>query len=228
MRPMFAPQLSLHETPSLLPADLPSGRSLFVLTGLPGTGKSWLSETLAVLAGVRPICLDQLRERLFPLAQVGPGGKYTPEASRSTYEAAQESARRQLEAGGPAILDGTFLMKSGRTQIRELARQVGADLLFIKVTAPDGVVADRLQNRVAGQDHGSEAGLDVYRSMVDQVATGRLGMIDIEADVEGFDDPSGLIVVDTHHRQVHMRLDSPLARTTASWLTRDNYQQIAS
>lgn len=207
-------------------ATLPRGRSLFVLTGLPGTGKSFLSETLALLAGVRPICLDQLRERLFPLSDHGTSGKYSPDASRCTYQVAHESARLQLEAGGPAILDGTFLMRSGRAEIREMARELGADLLFIKVTAPDDVVADRLQNRVAGEDHGSEAGIDVYRTMVDLVSSGNGGMTDVEVDALESDYGEGLLVIDTHHREMELRLDSALARHTASWLASSTHGYV--
>lgn len=221
---MLAPDLSPSDAHPIPRPSLPLSRSLIVLTGLPGTGKSYLSESLAQLAGVRPICLDQVRENLFPLASVGPGGKYTPEASRSTYEAAHETARRQLEADCPAILDGTFLMRVGRDQVREIARRYGAELLFIKVTAPAEVVADRMQHRVAGQDHGSEAGWDIYQFMVDQVASGKLGMADIEADAPEGDEPAGLLIVDTHHRHIQLKTDSPLARCTARWLAGESYQ----
>jgi predicted kinase len=175
--------------------------NLVVLTGLPGSGKSHLSRLLQENLLAEPICLDMMRERLFPLKDVGAPIKYSRHVTEVIYELAQERARSRLAAGHAAILDGTYMMTRGRQEAAALVGGGSGEVIFIKATAPDEVVESRIDGRLRrdkGSDHGSDAGLQIYRMMKEKHVLEQAGYADPEEDARRSRLPGSLIVVDTH------------------------------
>ena len=189
-----------------------------MLTGLPGCGKSHVSEMLTDVVGRTPICLDELREERFPLARLGREVKYATETTGFLYRLVHARARSQLETGRSAILDGTFLVSGGRAETADVALEIGGEVLFIKVTAPEGVILERLARRQVGADHKSDAGIEVYRMMAGRIASGESGYSDPELDRRQGSCPGELVVVDTHARTVRVTALTRLSLAVAHGL----------
>ncbi len=134
---------------------------LVLLSGLPGSGKSYFSQELAKRFPLAHLNSDALRRRLF---------------ARPTHSAA-ESARlfaavhalidRLLSRGVSVILDATSLKEAHRSPLYEIAEGTGAGLIIVQTEAPPAVARERLEKRARGSDHGdaSEATVDVYDRM---------------------------------------------------------------
>jgi hypothetical protein len=100
-------------------------------------------------------------------AAVG-GGIYAPDATRRTYERLREIAALVLDAGFPAIVDATFLLRADRDRFRALARALGATFAIAACQAPEAVLRERILARARAGGDASEATLDV---LAKQIAT---------------------------------------------------------
>lgn len=141
--------------------------SLFVMHGLSGSGKTWLSTKLmSTLPAVR-IRSDIERKRMFELdesADSGSGvaqGIYTEAANRELYRLMHELAATILRAGHDIILDASYLRFSEREHAREIAADCNAGSVFIQTRAPVNILRDRIYKRVGSGKEASEADLAV-------------------------------------------------------------------
>lgn len=146
---------------------------LVVMTGLSGSGKTWLSTRLMAAMPALRIRSDLERKRLFCLGETADSqsgiktGIYGPDAGKAVYERMFALAAPILEAGFDAILDATFTDAVSREQGRHLAAECGAGFVLVQVTAPLAVLQERVQRRaVAGKD-ASEADLAVLQHQLD-------------------------------------------------------------
>lgn len=124
---------------------------LVAMSGLSGSGKSTVAQTLAErLGGVR-IRSDVERRRLFGIARTAPsgGGIYTPEANELVYARLGDCARAGIRALVPAVLDAAFLRRRERRQARALAQELGAVFCVVACTAPFELLRERVAARGA-------------------------------------------------------------------------------
>ncbi len=100
---------------------------LAITHGLPGSGKSFVAQTVVEAAGAIAVRSDVERKRLFGLGALEsslgrvPGGIYDPEATRRTYACLLETARVALSAGWPVVVDAAFLLRAERNEFAMLA-----------------------------------------------------------------------------------------------------------
>jgi len=132
--------------------------ALFIMHGLSGSGKSWLSERLAERLGAVRIRSDVERKRL---AGASPSDKYTPQFSRRTYARLIECAESCLKGGMSVIVDATFLEAAQRHLFHELAVRRGVGHLIIQCVADPRVLAQRIAQRQRMHRDPSEAGIEV-------------------------------------------------------------------
>lgn len=151
-------------------AALASRQPLLVLmTGLSGSGKTWLARRLTPLLGAIHLRSDTERKRLATLPEIAhtasaiQQGLYAPEAKARVYEYLADCAEQVLGGGYPAIIDATFARREDRARFRNLAERLGVRLRVIYCRAAPEVLRARVAERQARGSDASEADLDVLR-----------------------------------------------------------------
>lgn len=148
---------------------------LIVMSGLSGSGKTWVSEQLmAALPAVR-IRSDIERKRKHDLGEsedsasdVGEG-IYSTASTQAVYAYLYGKAGEILDAGHSVILDAAFLKREQRRQAARVARDRGRSIVLLRVDAPHEVLRDRLRTRAAAAEDASEAGLEVLQHQIENV-----------------------------------------------------------
>jgi aminoglycoside phosphotransferase family enzyme/predicted kinase len=142
---------------------------LVLVAGLPGTGKSRLSEDLARVANMHWIRADSVRKELAHVATNAPAragiedGLYTHEWNDRTYHECLLRAADVLAAGGRAVVDASFKEEHRRRDFIALARRLGVRVLILCCEAPADVVRERLAARTGDP---SDADWTVYEHAV--------------------------------------------------------------
>jgi uncharacterized protein len=136
---------------------------LVLVGGLPGTGKSTVSDALAGELGMVALSSDRVRKELHGLAPHQPAaapyqqGLYSPEATERTYAELLTRAARCLGQGESVVLDASWTRDTHRAAAAELARGTHAELVALQCTAPPEVIAQRLRERAGSISDADEA-----------------------------------------------------------------------
>ena len=135
--------------------------ALIIVSGLPGTGKSYFSRKLAERLASVIVESDALRKRLFPTPT------YSAEESHRLFCACHRLIEEFLDSGISVILDATNLVEHHREPLYRIAQRLQAKLILVQVEAPRELVRQRLQGRVERVNHEdkSDAGWSVYQKM---------------------------------------------------------------
>lgn len=153
-----------------------------VVTGLPGTGKSYFCRRLAEKS---PFCIvesDALRRVLFS------SPSYSQEESTRLFTACHALIEQLLQDGIPVILDATNLSEYHREHLYAISDRTKAKLVLVRVEAPSELVYKRLEARNSGMAHledKSDADREIYRRMqsrVDKIRRNHL-VVDTSRDI---------------------------------------------
>lgn len=151
--------------------------TLIICHGLPGCGKSVISQRLLERYGLIRLRSDVERKRLFGLSgrqQSGSAidsGIYTPQASQQTYRHLLKTARALLENGFAVIIDATFLKYQQRQPFQRLAKEIHAGFAILSIQAEQALLRQRLQQRRQAGGDVSEANLAVLDKAIAQMET---------------------------------------------------------
>jgi len=147
---------SLEELPE--PVVKPT---FIMVSGLPGTGKSYFCRQLVERVPLAILESDSLRKLLFP------SPSYSAQESSRLFQACSRLIEELLRRGISLALDATNLEEHHRERFYHIAEQVGANLIIVRIDAPPEVVYQRLEQRAKGMNPGdnSEADWRVYRRM---------------------------------------------------------------
>jgi len=134
---------------------------LIVVSGLPGTGKSFFCRKLAEKLPFLILASDALRKVLFSTPQ------YNEQENKRLFSACHVLIEELLKKGIPVIFDATNLLEHHREYLYRAAERAGAKLILVWVEAPPEVVRQRLltRERTAVPQSDSEAGWEVYNKM---------------------------------------------------------------
>ncbi len=138
----------------------PPPPALCIMHGLSGSGKSWLSERLAVPLGAVRMRSDVERKRL---AGASPADRYTPQFRHRTYARLFECAESCLQGGMSVIVDAAFLEAEQRHLFRDLASRQRARYVIIHCAADSKVLKRRIARRAQLGTDPSEAGVEVLK-----------------------------------------------------------------
>jgi predicted kinase len=150
----------LAESLGQLPEPM-AAPTLIVVSGLPGTGKSYFSRRLAERLPLLILESDALRKTLFAPPD------YSPQESGRLFRACHLIIQRLLGKGIPVIFDATNLSERHRERLYSIADRLGARLILVRFEAPAGVVHERLgaRQRGAAPETNSDADWGVYQRM---------------------------------------------------------------
>ena len=145
----------------------PRRPALVLVSGVSGSGKTWLAQRLAPGLDAIHLRSDVERKRLsgFPeSARTGSAlgqGVYSLDLSGRVYQHLASAARSTLAGGFTTLVDATFGRRADRLLFRDLARELGVPICLVRCSAPPEVLRERLVARgIEGKD-ASEADASV-------------------------------------------------------------------
>lgn len=145
---------SLKELP--LPVAEPV---LVIVSGLPGTGKSFFCRRLAEKLPAIILESDALRRVLFPQTD------YSQTESTRLFKAIRLLAERLLRRGFCIIMDATNLSERYRQYFYSIAERLDVKLVVVSVEAPPLLVKERMAVRLGNLGERSAADWAVYMKM---------------------------------------------------------------
>lgn len=142
---------------------------LSIMHGLPGSGKTWVSQHLLERECAIRLRSDVERKRLYGLDMLEDSHArgldlYNTDATARTYAQLFNLARTGLRAGYPVILDAAFPRRIERDQAHALAQELGVPFSIVHCDAPLPVLRERL---LARRGDASEANVEVLDRLRD-------------------------------------------------------------
>lgn len=152
---------SLRLLESLGPLPEPTAEPfLIAVSGLPGTGKSYLCRELLKTLPAVIVESDAIRKTIFR------SPAYSFRESNYLFRTIHSIIEELLSRGISVILDATNLTEKNRGYLHTIADRLEVKLILVKVTAPPAVVRKRLEERKKGRLNKSDADLAVYEKML--------------------------------------------------------------
>ena len=135
--------------------------AFIIVSGLPGTGKTYFCSKLAERLPFLILESDAMRKTLFNPPD------YSQAESGRLFQACHLLIQRLLGKGIPVIFDATNLSERHRERLYSIADRLGARLILVRVEAPAGVVHERLGARQRGAvpATSSDADWGIYQRM---------------------------------------------------------------
>ena len=135
--------------------------AFIVVSGLPGTGKSYICGKLAERLPFIILESDALRKTLFP------SPTYSLAESSQLFQGIHHLIEELLKKGVPLILDATNLSERYRERLYNIADRLEVKLVLVRVEAPPEVVRERLKARreKVNPESKSDADWTVYQRM---------------------------------------------------------------
>jgi len=176
-------------------ADRFSRPRIWVICGMPASGKSTLAQALSLALNIRSINSDVVRKKIFPAPPTDPGnmpfekGIYSETATSRTYDTLLSLAEKEVLKGNSVVLDATFGREKYRKQVVSLAEKLGAGILFAECTVTDPVLQERLIMR-NGRHTVSDARISHFQSFknrfepIQKIETGHHLKVNTQASMD--------------------------------------------
>jgi predicted kinase len=132
-----------------------------VVSGLPGTGKTYFCNKLAERLPFIILESDALRKTLYPTPV------YSSQESSHLFQVVHQLIEGLLKKGIPLILDATNLSERYREYLYNIADRLSVKLILVRVEAPPEVVYQRLKSRTENlnTENKSDADWAVFQKM---------------------------------------------------------------
>ena len=145
---------------------------LAITHGLPGSGKSFVSQQLIEATGAIRVRADVERKRLFGLGALQssrdqvPEGIYGTAPTTRSYARLLSVAQVALAAGWPVIVDAACLQRSERVPFAALAASLRVPFTLVDCRAALPVLRERVAQRTARGGDPSEADTAVLERLI--------------------------------------------------------------
>ncbi|MHA2245479.1 MAG: AAA family ATPase [Candidatus Hodarchaeales archaeon] len=142
--------------------------SLIMITGLPGTGKTFLAKKLTKSLPHQYIYIstDKVRRNLFDFShhQYVPFGDklYTQEKRDLVYNAIYLIVDILLNQKLSVIVDGTFYSLIKRQPLFSICQRLNQKLFIIKTICSEEIIKQRIKERKKQEENASDADFDIY------------------------------------------------------------------
>jgi uncharacterized protein len=161
-----------HYLQTALAWTRPGEARLLITHGLPGSGKTFASQSLLEQQGALRLRSDVERKRLFGLGMLedsrGQGlDLYGADTTARTHRQLFATARSALQAGYPVILDAAFLRRAERAQAHALAQELGVPFSIVACEAPLPVLKARLLARRGDASEADATVLELLRAQLE-------------------------------------------------------------
>jgi len=150
---------------------------MIIVSGLPGSGKSYFASRLAQKLGATYISSDLMRK------EMNAQGRYAFEDKLNVYEEMAHKAAEELRKDKQVVVDATFYRKEMRELFLTLATLLHRKIVLFVIVADERVVVDRL--RRPRKD--SEADLAVYKLVKSQYEQMEMDHLTIESRNDNLD-----------------------------------------
>jgi uncharacterized protein len=144
-----------------------------MMTGLPGSGKSWLAARLAIELPAVTLRSDLERKRLAgidALARSGSapgGGLYGELQTAAVYERLEHCAAEVLGGRAMVIVDANYGQRRQRAALAQLCRLMNVPLVVLQCQAPLSLLRQRIGARLEAARDASEADLAVLERQLE-------------------------------------------------------------
>lgn len=128
---------------------------LIIVSGLPGSGKSYFARRLAQKLGAEYINSDATRRAMNAM------GRYGFEDKLNVYEEMASRAGDNLRKGRTVVVDATFYHHEMRNLFLTLGKLLHKPICYLEVQAEEGLIQDRLSRPRTD----SEADYAVYQQL---------------------------------------------------------------
>jgi aminoglycoside phosphotransferase family enzyme/predicted kinase len=151
-------------------AARPANKTLILVAGLMGTGKSVMARALAALIGAEIIQTDVVRKEMLRIPATehryeGFGqGIYSADISRKTYAKALQTALGKLATAGAVIIDASYKDREERSRAFDAGRRAGAEVFVLECTCPEDIIEKRLQSRQSGGGDVSDGRWEIFQT----------------------------------------------------------------
>lgn len=151
---------------------------IIVVSGLPGSGKSYFAERLSAQLNALYINSDRIRK------EVNAMGHYTLDDKLAVYKEMNTRTEEALQKHKMVILDATFYLQNMRNLFKNTARTYLTDICFIHVWAKETLIKKRIeQPRID-----SEADFKVYEKIKEEYEEIREHHLKLESTNENIDE----------------------------------------
>jgi predicted kinase len=128
---------------------------LIAVCGLPGVGKSTISERISERLDTNRLRTDAVRKELYS------DPTYSTQESRTVYRAVFDRARKALAEDRTVVVDASFADRQYRETASNVAGDCGVPFRLLRVECDEAEVLDRIEHR----DDISDADVEVYHEM---------------------------------------------------------------
>jgi predicted kinase len=147
-----------------------------MMSGLPGSGKSWLAAQLAPELEAIQVRSDLERKRMAGLAPLQPShshvgaGIYSEAQTAVVYQRLEQCVAEILSGHRIAIVDANFGLRSQRDAVAQLCSLLEVPLMVVHCEAPMPLLRQRIQSRLGSGSDPSEADVAVLEAQLAQRA----------------------------------------------------------
>lgn len=132
--------------------------NLFIMCGLPGSGKTTVARKIAGRVNGVLFTADVVRREMFDVRT------YSEEERQAVYEELLRRSAPLLAKGISVVLDATYMVETHRTEACRFAARFDVDCKLVHVVCHEDVAKWRISQRI---NDASEADVSVYLKLKD-------------------------------------------------------------